>query len=120
MTAARCPGEGGGRRKQPTDFDLFPDSLPPVTPAIWPMPGTRAAEALRALLCGPVNQAEYAHGRRLAASVYALSADGWAIDATSITRPGCRAPIALYSLNRDDPSTRAALDSKGVTDERGQ
>lgn len=118
MTAARCPGEGGGRRKQRLNFDLFPDTLPPVPPAIWPMPGTRAAEALRALLCGPVNQAEYPHGWRLAASVYALSADGWAISSTPVTRSGCRGPIALYLLDRDAPATRAALDAKGGADAR--
>ena len=116
MTAARCPGEGGGRRKQPPNFDLFPDSLPPVTPAIWPIPRTRTAEALAALLRGPLTQADHAHGWRLAASVHALIADGWAIASTMVTRPGCRAPIALYSLNRDAPGTRAALDAKGVTD----
>ena len=116
MTAARCPGEGGGRRKQPPNFDLFPDSLPPVTPAIRPMPGTRTAQALAALLRGPVTQADHAHGWRLAASVHALISDGWAITSTPVTRPGCRAPIALYALNRDDPATRAALDAKGGAD----
>lgn len=116
MTAARCPGEGASRRMQHRNFDLFPDALPPVRPAIWPMPGTRTAQALSALLCGPVNQADYAHGWRLAASVHALGADGWAIKATSITRPGCRAPIASYALDRDDPSTGAALEVRGGTD----
>ena len=116
MTAARCPAEGGGRQILPSNFDLFPSTLPPVTPAIWPVPGTRTAEALAALLRGPVTQADHVHGWRLAASVHALIADAWAITSTLVTRPGCRAPIALYSLNRDDPATRAALDAKGVTD----
>ena len=42
-------------------------------PAAWPTIGTRAYEALCALLAGPVNQAEYRHGWRLAAYIDELN-----------------------------------------------
>jgi hypothetical protein len=45
-----------------TPTDLFPDTLPPVVAARIPTPGTRAAEALQALIHGPQNQAEYEEG----------------------------------------------------------
>jgi len=89
--------------------DLFPDTLPPVVAAMWPTAGTRDAEALEAMLTGPQNQADYWHGWRLAAYVNSLKSDGWAIDARDIIKPGCRRPIAEYSLDRNDPGTAAAL-----------
>lgn len=92
--------------------DLFPETLPPIVPARIPTPGTRAAEALQALLKGPQNQAEYeGMGWRLAAYVQSLQDTGWGIYSRRITRPGCRRPIAEYSLDRTDPSTAAALAS---------
>lgn len=101
----------------PTD-DLFPDSLPPVTPALWPTRGTRADEAMQALLAGPQNQADYWHGWRLAAYVKELEYDGWAFIKRDITRPRCRRPITEYTLDHTDPSTAAALASrqKGAID----
>lgn len=96
-----------------TPTDLFPDTLPPVTPARIPTPGTRAAEALQALLTGPQNQADYeGMGWRLAAYVQSLQDTGWGINSRPITRPGCRKAIAEYSLDRTDPSTAAALASR--------
>ncbi len=90
--------------------DLFPDTLPPVTAARFPTPGTRAAEAFQALLTGSQNQADYeGTGWRLAAYVQTLQDYGWGIFSRPITRPGCRRPIAEYSLDRTDPSTAAAL-----------
>ena len=50
-------------------------------------------------------------GWRLAAYVQALEDYGWGILSRPITRPGCRKPIAEYSLDRTDPSTAAALAS---------
>jgi len=96
-----------------TPADLFPDTLPPVTAARFPTAGTRAAEALQALLTGPQNQAEYeGMGWRLAAYVQTLEDYGWGILSRSITRPGCRRPIAEYALDRSDPRTAAALASR--------
>lgn len=112
MAATENPGEGGGRRRPPANVitgDLFPESIPPVPPATWPRAGSRAYEALQALLRGPVNQAEYFDGWRLAASVRALKDDGWDVYAVPILRPGCRREIAEYRLHLDGPATRAAL-----------
>lgn len=94
--------------------DLFPESLPPIVPALWPTAGTRAREALDALLTGPQNQADYPHGWRLAAYVQALKYDGWRILSRPITRPGCRREIAEYTLDRADPATAAALAARGA------
>ena len=93
--------------------DLFPETLPPIVPARIPTEGTRAAEALQALIHAPQNQAEYeGMGWRLAAYVQTLEGYGWGILSRPITRPGCRKPIAEYSLDRTDPSTAAALASR--------
>ena len=91
-------------------IDLFPETLPPVVAARIPTPGTRAAETLQALKKGPQNQAEYeGMGWRLAAYIKTLKDYGWGIISRSITRPGCRRPIAEYRLDRADPRTAAAL-----------
>lgn len=92
--------------------DLFPDSLPLVSAALWPTGGTRADEALKALIEGPQNQADYWQGWRLAAYVKELEYDGWAFIKRDIARPRCRRPITEYSLDRTDPSTAAALASR--------
>lgn len=89
--------------------DLFPETLPPVVPAYWPSKGTRSDEALQALIESPQNQADYWQGWRLAAYVKDLEYDGWSFHKRDITKPGCRAPITEYSINRDDPGTAAAL-----------
>ena len=110
-------GEGSGREGKPKHSsigDLFPDSLPPVFAATWPTAGTRAAEALAALLTSEQNQADYPHGWRLAAYVQSLKYAGWAIISRPILRPGCRREIAEYRLDRTDPATAAALASRGA------
>ena len=111
--AAENLGGGSGRMGKPEHSsipdDLFPDTLPPVVPALWPAAGTRAAEALAALLTGPVNQADYRRGWRLAAYIQSLKYDGWRILSRAIRRPGCRREIAEYRLDRTDPATAAAL-----------
>jgi len=89
--------------------DLFPETLPPFAPAFWPRNGTRTDEALQALIESPQNQADYWKGWRLSAYVKSLQYDGWCFNKRNITKPGCRAPIAEYTLNRDDPGTAAAL-----------
>lgn len=89
--------------------DLFPETLPPVVPALWPTRGTRADEAIQSLLLGPQNQADYIDGWRLAAYVKALEYDGWRFIKRDISRPRCRRPITEYRLDRSDPSTAAAL-----------
>lgn len=94
--------------------DLFPDSLPPVTPANWPTSGTRADEAMQALLAGPQNQADYWQGWRLAAYIKELEYYGWAFIKRDITRPRCRRPITEYALDRTDPSSAAALASRQI------
>ena len=96
-------------RRNHTASDLFPDTLPAATPALWPTPGTRKADALEALIAGPQNQCDYRPGWRLAAYVRALKDDGWGICSRLIAHPRCRPPIAEYSLDRQDPSTAAAL-----------
>ncbi len=93
--------------------DLFPETLPPIVPARIPTEGTRAAEALQALIHASQNQAEYeGMGWRLAAYIQTLEDFGWGILSRSITRPGCRRPIAEYTLDRSDPRTAAALASR--------
>ena len=102
--------ESALEQRNDTPTDLFPDTLPPVTAARIPTPGTRTAEALQALMHGPQNQADYEGvGWRLAAYVQTLEDYGWGILARSITRPRCRRPIAEYALDRADPRTAAAL-----------
>ena len=91
--------------------DLFPDSLSPVVAALWPTRGTRADEALQAAIVGPINQADYWIGWRLAAYVQSLEYDGWCFIARDIIKPGCRREITEYTLDRTDPSTAAALAS---------
>lgn len=94
--------------------DLFPETLPPVIPASWPTVGTRADEALQALLHGPVNQADYRNGWRLGAYIKALQYKRWAFIKRSIEKEDCRRPIAEYRLDHSDPATSAALIAKGV------
>ena len=96
-------------RRNDTASDLFPDTLPPVTPACWPNEGTRAAAALEALIAGPQNQCDYRPGWRLAAYIRSLRDDGWAIRSRLIAHPRCRPLIAEYTLDRQDPATAAAL-----------
>lgn len=92
-----------------TSADLFPDTLPPVVSAVWPKHGTRKADALEALIAGPQNQCDYAPGWRLAAYVQALEYDGWRIRSRLFKHPRCKALIAEYTLDRQDPATAAAL-----------
>lgn len=99
-------------RRNDTPQDLFPDSLPAATPAIWPTEGTRKADALEALIACPQNQCDYRPGWRLAAYVRSLKNDGWAIRSRLIAHPRCRPLIAEYSLDRQDPATAAALDKR--------
>ena len=98
------------RHFNPTD-DLFPELLPPVVAALLPTRGTRADEALQAAIVGPINQADYWIGWRLAAYIKELDYDGWAFIKRDIIKPGCRRPITEYTIDRTDPSTAAALAS---------
>jgi len=122
MKSARPQDSGtsaaGKRAKFNANGDLFPDSLPPALAAYWPKPGTRADDALQALIVAPQNQADYWQGWRLAAYVKELQYDGWAFIKRDILKPGCRRVITEYSLDRADPSTAAALASrqKGAID----
>ena len=97
------------KRRHDTALDLFPDTLPLITPAVWPKDGTRAAAALEALIAGPQNQADYRPGWRLAAYVQSLEYDGWRIRSRLFKHPRCACPIAEYTLDRQDPATAAAL-----------
>ena len=105
------------RHFNPTD-DLFPELLPPVVAALLPTRGTRADEALQAAIVGPINQADYWIGWRLAAYIKELEYGGWAFIKRDIIKPGCRRPITEYTIDRTDPSTAAALASrqKGAID----
>lgn len=102
------------RRKNTACDDLFPESLPPVVPAIWPKEGTRKCDALKALIRGPQNQCDYRPGWRLAAYVQALEYDGWCIRSRLFKHPRCKPPIAEYNLDRQDPATAAALKVRSV------
>ncbi|MBK8318352.1 MAG: hypothetical protein IPP59_03940 [Betaproteobacteria bacterium] len=93
--------------------ELFPDTLPSVIPARWPNRGTRADDALQALLQGPQNQADYWPSWRLGASIKSLQYLGWAFIKRDIVKPGCRGPITEYALDRTDPSTAVALGTHG-------
>ena len=99
-------------RRNDNPSDLFPDTLPAATPAIWPTAGTRKADALEALIAGPQNQCDYRPGWRLAAYVRSLKDDGWGIRSRLIAHPRCRPLIAEYTLDRQDPATAAALDKR--------
>lgn len=99
-------------RRNDNPSDLFPDTLPAATPAIWPTEGTRKADALEALIAGPQNQCDYRPGWRLAAYVRSLKDDGWGIRSRLIAHPRCRPLIAEYTLDRQDPATAAALDKR--------
>ena len=98
--------------------DLFPETFPPVVPASWPAAGTRADEALQAVLTAPQNQADYWRGWRLAAYVRELMDLGWCFIKRDIIKPGCRRVITEYSIDRADPGTAAALalHQKGTID----
>lgn len=108
-------------RRNDTASDLFPDTLPAATPAIWPTAGTRKADALAALIAGPQNQCDYQPGWRLAAYVQSLEYDGWCIRSRLFKHPRCARPIAEYTLDRQDPATAAALAKRkqagGITPE---
>jgi hypothetical protein len=88
---------------------LFPELEPLVAPARWPADGSRAAAALQALLRGPVNQADFGPGWRLAAYVQSLEYDGWGIRSRMFAHPRCPRAIAEYTLDRQHPATAAAL-----------
>ncbi len=91
-----------------------PDDTPPIV-AQWPRPGTRADEALQALLVGPQNQFDFREGGwRLAANIQKLEDLGWRFIAREIMRPGCRRTIKEYRLDRTDPGTASAVAAKGV------
>ena len=91
---------------------LFPELEPAATPALWPTPGTRKADALQALIAGPQNQCDYRPGWRLAAYVKSLAYDGWRIRSRLFKHPRCKPLIAEYSLDRQDPATAAALQAR--------
>ncbi len=110
ISAAGAPSK---RNFNPTAA-LFPELEPPVVAALWPTDGTRAAEALAALLKAPQNQADYWRGWRLAAYVKELAYDGWAIRSLPISKPGCRREIAEYRIDYTDPGTAAALKLRGM------
>ena len=114
MKNARPPKEASAldKRRNDTAPDLFPDTLPAATPAIWPTAGTRKSDALEALIAGPQNQCDYRPGWRLAAYVRSLKDDGWGIRSRLIAHPRCRPLIAEYTLDRQDPATAAALDKR--------
>jgi hypothetical protein len=108
--------ESAPSKRDYTVNDLFPETLPPVMAAHWPTTGTRAYEALAALLDGVQNQADYWKGWRLSAYVKTLEYAGWIIDTRLIVKPGCRAKIAEYRLDLNAPSVIAALAiHQGVT-----
>jgi hypothetical protein len=62
-------GTSAGQRNYNPSALLFPELEPPVVAAYYPTPGTRADEALQAMMTGPQNQADYWQGWRLGASV---------------------------------------------------
>ena len=93
---------------------LFPELEPPIVAAFWPATGTRAAEALDALLTGPQNQADYWRGWRLAAYVNQLRCDGWGNVSRLMVKPGCRREISEYRLDYGDPGTVAALKLRNI------
>jgi hypothetical protein len=101
------------RNSNPTAA-LFPELEPPIVAAFWPATGTRAAEALDALLTEPQNQADYWRGWRLAAYVNELRGDGWGIVSRLIVKPGCRREISEYRLDYGDPGTLAALKLRNI------
>jgi len=98
--------------------DLFPDLLPSIPPASFPSPGSRADEALQALLESPVNQADYWKSWRLAAAIDTLKNLGWPIVRRDIQRPGCRTPVREYALDMQHSAFVTAMQSrqKGAID----
>lgn len=114
---AEAKSERPGPRPDSNPTDLFPETLPPVLPALWPEPGTRADEALEVLLTGAAfTQADYlktSQSWRLSAAIKSLRYDGWGIIVRLVTRPRCRRQIAEYRLDFADPATKAAIASRG-------
>ena len=108
----RKAAESALEQRHDNPSDLFPDTLPAATPAIWPTAGTRKSDALEALIAGPQNQCDYRPGWRLAAYVRSLKDDGWGIRSRLIAHPRCRPLIAEYTLDRQDPATAAALEKR--------
>lgn len=100
------------RNDRDNEPDLFPESLPKALAARWPTTGTRAWDALLALIEQPRNQYDYlaTHGCwRLGAYVQDLEDMGWVFSVRDIEKPGCRSSIAEYALKKSHPSVRKAL-----------
>jgi len=87
--------------------DLFPELLSAPHAPILPRPGTVKAKAFAALIEGPVSQPVFPHSWRLAAYIDELIDDGWALLSRDIAYHG--RVIAEYTLDRQDPATRAGI-----------
>lgn len=96
-------------QRHSTPSDLFPELLPASRAPILPRPGTVKAKAFAALIAGPVSQPVFPHSWRLAAYIDELIDDGWAILSRDIGYHG--RVIAEYTLDRQDPATRAGIAS---------
>ena len=93
--------------------ELFPESLPLPCAAIWPNEGTRAHEAITALLSGPQNQADYFAGWRLSAYVGELVHRlRWKIINRNIPMPGNRTKIREYAIDYLDEGNILALNNR--------
>ena len=94
-----------------TTFDLFPDTIPPVPPAIWPEFGTVRYDVLISFLKGPQNQANTRITWRLAAVVHSLAEDGWVFTSRFTDHPW-RAGIRIkeYAIDRQAPANFAAIE----------
>lgn len=100
------------RKKRSNSGDLFPELLPAVLPARFPTVGTRAWDALIALIEAPRNQFDYIHSHgcwRLGAYVQDLEELGWVFSVRDIEKPHCRAPIAEYALRKSHLAVRKGL-----------
>ena len=119
------PGEVGKTEKNQqlkynVPSDLIPESFPPVVPTYWHATGTRAYEALQAIIAEPQNQADDWHGWRLAAYVPESTELGWVFVKRDIFKPGCSRPISEYSIDRTASGTAVSLAShqKGFVSSR--
>ena len=97
--------------KEPSETQSHSNAIPR-----FPRKGTRADEALKAVIIAPVNQYDYLLMQgswRLAASIGRLEELDWRFKTRYIIRPKCRSAITEYAIDRSHEPNLIALKSRG-------